>query len=968
MPLAPALVLLCASALAQVPVPRAPQALAQVEPPKAYFVDASTPGVVLGARVQSFERADGKPMTAEDMARAQLILDKLFDGVAGAPKERLGEALTVDARVRGDRLHSLTLTNPASGWSAEVGQLGLGVNSPQMSPSWYGNLQGNWDSKPSSWVDYRIKLQTGYVELRSRMFPEGPDPRPARVLSLARSLGLPEDRAAELGRYVTYDDETKTQGILVSSLLVELGRAYHLGGPVDLTWAMGSLTKVLWFAPNQSFDETIGLRVRLLKDLSVGVFGGASQNLSPVGNRLFQEALDKGTLDAKLYLENSPHAAVGVWGKVPGVQDLRFSATAARRWNDNTTADKAELSVTTKLLDRPLHLRGSVQDERGTNIEFHRRTARAELAYELTERASAYLAYEKEKFRYGNAEVNSDAVMLGLEVKIGKQSSLSYEQLFGSQGLSKAGDEKFRRLLDDVNRGLVLGASAVDAAAAVHEGFSLTLTPAQMERLLNELSLSLSRFDPFQSESLVRQLRERGLTEEQLAFLRDSWLRTVSPSSPYYDDIRKLFPDLKIDLDLKDAAAYWRAHRGEILELAGLLAQEEVWNAALVNAARGELLRVIADEGRIDVPIGGSELHLKLGAPSILAAANVLNSRLSPTAPLAQGELDSRLLREAGHQLGLTGDQITERMIADRVFQLAEERFRAELERRLTDAIARTVGAGTQEFTQNLLANLPPEVAAELRRRYGEDLSGLIDSHMTAEQIKRILLERVPPDLAAWLAQRYGADVAQGLATMTGWAAEIIRREINMLMIRLILASEELNRLTVDRGRKIDDLNLRFAMRSFQMLDERRRTKVEDRIKDIQLKAAAQAERDERAFVDRLTLQGKAQLAALHQAQGWPKGLVIEVADEDVAPLFAYYGDVALFQMFAQMAEAYKKLEKKELALAFDFIEPGTPSIAMNGTAIRVAPGGARIGFELGKPKDARDASLRLSYLPNYVK
>jgi hypothetical protein len=218
-------------------------------------------------------RKDGKPLSERDLAQARIVLDRMFDGVQAM--QRRGETppaeIVWDASFQNGTLHHLSATNPKNGLSLEIGQLGVNGRSALLAPSWYGNLTKKWESRPESWVDYRVHAQIGYVDLKARYFNDGPDPRVGRTIDLMRRLGLPEAQAAQLRDYTSYDDAYKAQGMVVTSLLTEVGRAYNLFGPVDVSWTVGNLTRVIFLAPNTAFDETLGFRVRLKDDLFMGV-------------------------------------------------------------------------------------------------------------------------------------------------------------------------------------------------------------------------------------------------------------------------------------------------------------------------------------------------------------------------------------------------------------------------------------------------------------------------------------------------------------------------------------------------------------------------------------------------------------------------------------------------------------------------------------------------------------------------
>lgn len=102
--------------------------------------------------ISGVERADGKPLTAEDLTRVREVMDRVFDGVgaldpASAPE---GTERVFDARVRNETVHSVSVTNPKTGLSIEAGQLGVDGRTPLVAPSPYLNLSKSRESKPDS--------------------------------------------------------------------------------------------------------------------------------------------------------------------------------------------------------------------------------------------------------------------------------------------------------------------------------------------------------------------------------------------------------------------------------------------------------------------------------------------------------------------------------------------------------------------------------------------------------------------------------------------------------------------------------------------------------------------------------------------------------------------------------------------------------------------------------------------------
>ncbi|MEK7858844.1 MAG: hypothetical protein AAB320_06840 [Elusimicrobiota bacterium] len=1013
----------------------------------------------------ALERRDGKALTESDLARSQVILDRMFDGLAergdlGKP----GQELVWDAQFRNETLHHISVTNPVTGLSFEVGQLGVDGRTAVIAPSWYGSLTKRWESDPAAWVDYRVHAQIGYVDMRSRFFADSQkaDPRLDRALELAGRLGVPQASLEQIRMNLDYDDAYKAQGLVVASLLTELGRAYNLFGPVDIAWTATNLTKIMHLAPNTAFDETVGLRVKL-SDAGpyLGIFGGLTQNLSPVGNRLVQEALTTNTVAAGMNWEQAPHAALALWGRVPGLSDTAFKVSASQRWNRDTKVSEAEAAIMTTFLDRPLTLRGVVSREKGDAIEFDRRKLRAQLEYRVSENAEAYLAYEREKIRYGNADVDSDSFLAGFQMSFGGgRSTLRADQLWSHVRASSPLYPQLTDTLGRFNRDLAAGVTAAEKADQLYRRLLAGAAAGQLGPSLDALSQALGRLSPETLAQLLDELNRARLSSAQRDVLSSVLLRTMTATSPAYrsalaalsdalsrparsselawlqtralstfeslagraltaqeqgrfysylenlrlaaengpaadpallqslvgslgltqqqrqqlsgalgryeGELRRILADpaapASLPRELADASAYIQEHKGEILELAGLLSSPQVWDAVAVRAGRAAMLTGLAKSGKVVLPLLGHEMKLTIDAPVILAACNIFQSRLSPLAPVRKGDVEPWLLRMAGQSLGL--DNPTEEAIVGRLFAMADAELRGSLTRALApqiDALLAQQVYDRPKIAGAILGSLPAAAADALRRRFGADLAGLLPpAGSSPAQIREFLVTRLTGEVLGALHNEYGPELAKAVAAMTSWAGDVMRREINMTLIQLMLASEELNRLSVDHGRKAGDLSVQMAMSSFDKLDERAKRKASQRLRGAKESLAEETAFEEIRLSDKLTAYGKSRLESLTLAPGWPRGLQVKVEDEAWPTLLTSYGDSSLFAFVSRLAGVYKpKADGSPTLVEIDCERRAS------GTSISKGRDGVK--YSLSTPRDFSEAVFKLSRLEQYL-
>jgi len=948
---------------------------------------ASGLAVPVGVDIQ---RKDGKPMTAEDFTRARAVLDGIFDGTAALDpsQAKAGDQLVFDARVRNETVRSVTVTNPRTKLSLEVGQLGVDGRTNLIAPSPYINLTKGWESKPDSWVDYRVRAQVAYVDMKARFFNDGPDPRVGRMVDLAGALGAPQAELDRVRSSLTYDDAYRAQGLVISSLMAQMGRAYHLGGPVDIAWSVTSLTKLMHLAPNQAVDESIGFRIRLPGDeLFLGVFGGAMQNISPIGNRVYQELLQTGTVKPGFNLENAPHWTTALWGRVPGMDDAKFSVSVGQRYNKDTTTTQGEAALMTSFRRVPVAVRAQYSRERGDGIEFNREKQRLQIDAQLSDRTQAYLAYERDRIKFGNAELDSNAVLLGvtisLDAKRGRgDSRLTVDHLFGGEYEVKG--QPLRPFLPEATRvvtnAIANGVEAAERATDLSRLIDSQATAAQIDAGLNALSLSLSRLSPEAATALIERMGTLPLSDAQRRLLSDALLRVVPPGSEMDQRLRQTISDaLGRGMDavlarVRDGAeraellAAIRANAGQAVELLRLIGDQESWNAIAVAAGRRSLLESLSRSQVIDIPILDQQITLQTNAAVVMAAMGALNSRLSPLAPIKAGEVEPWLLRRAGDSLGLPGGAVTSEMVAGRLIEMGQQRLTEELDRRLEPAINQLVAAGTYDRGQiasAVFGSMPASAADALRARFGANLEGLLPPEgSSAEQMRAFITQRLNAELTAALGDEFRGAAARAVAEMTSWAAELIRRELNLATIQLMLAAEELDRLTVDRGRKAGDLGVEMIARSFEQLDERKRGKMSRGVESGKRAALESFAAGERVLAARLTSMGRERLAMMTLDPNWPAGFKLVVADEQWAPLLSAYGDGAFFDLLARCV-AKRRATGKTAPFTLTF-ELGDMK-GLGGTSIWNEKNGD-MKIVLSPPKQQRDADFRLRHLEDYIK
>lgn len=159
------------------------------------------------------------------------------------------------------------------------------------------------------------------------------------------------------------------------------------------------------------------------------------------------------------------------------------------------------------------------------------------------------------------------------------------------------------------------------------------------------------------------------------------------------------------------------------------------------------------------------------------------------------------------------------------------------------------------------------------------------------------VLGKLPEDARKRLEKDLGDSAPELLKAAVAWPSDVIRREMNRLVLQVILAAETLNELSVDKGERIADHNVRALMSSFAYLDQRSRAETNGLLQRAASHVREELSVQDAALKRELAEYGAARLAWLQSQPAWPKGVKVAVRDADWAPLLSYYGDAKLFDL-----------------------------------------------------------------------
>lgn len=165
-----------------------------------------------------------------------------------------------------------------------------------------------------------------------------------------------------------------------------------------------------------------------------------------------------------------------------------------------------------------------------------------------------------------------------------------------------------------------------------------------------------------------------------------------------------------------------------------------------------------------------------------------------------------------------------------------------------------------------------------------------------AAQLTAELLAQIPPDRRAQMEASLGGAYLEEIA---GSAAEVltnvIRRELNNIILQAMLSAESLDELSVGRGLRPGELNAGAIRRSFEHLDGRRASAAAEEASLPRRIALAKA--IERLRVERDEADLRARELLLRRARGLAARLErrgVAAPAADWAPLLAVYGEAEL--------------------------------------------------------------------------
>jgi hypothetical protein len=195
------------------------------------------------------------------------------------------------------------------------------------------------------------------------------------------------------------------------------------------------------------------------------------------------------------------------------------------------------------------------------------------------------------------------------------------------------------------------------------------------------------------------------------------------------------------------------------------------------------------------------------------------------------------------------------------------------------------------------LQPIPPLTTRDVDTWLNDNCAG------SAAQIRDCVLADVPARERALIEEALGDRLDGTIEQSIRWAADIVKRETNIALLNVMLAGERFNSLSVDRGRRIGELNNAAVRRSFGYLDARQKTRMQKIFRGGYVLAEQQVRKDSTHLVLSRATAGMDALQQLMAGPAWPKDVEVAVAPEDWPRLLEYYPSAQVLD-FAQRAAA----------------------------------------------------------------
>jgi hypothetical protein len=457
---------------------------------------------------------------------------------------------------------SILYTDLEKNYELELGDLDPLDSDPLLGSSPFFGAR-KFGSGSGKWFDWSFDSKLFVLDLNARYGPESP---------------------------------SASKTLVVGSVLGQVGRAYNLFGPVDVSWSAMGIMRTTGYFPNLSLDETVGARYRYAENHSMGFFTGLTQSAIE-GGRTWTETLKEE--------RTATHNALAFWGETG--RGLGYNLELGRQENATTTVDSLSSRLTIPTRGDSFDLRARVEEETGDSIGFYRKRTSLGSEFRVGRDWDMGVNVGVDDIDFGGVEQKAKSLML----------TFRYNPRRSKKNL------RLRSTIVD-RRTSTPPAGELPVARKVYDAVQ------RLDALLARLQRELDAVDPAEAaQSLADAL------DDLPPRLRDALDEEVG--------------DIDADriAELVDRAQAGTAEaREELARIASVVGDADLIERLAVRAARKELHAVVASQ---NVDILGRTV--KLTPPQLIALAHAYNLSNEPLPPITDRDIDNWISDECGGAL-----------------------------------------------------------------------------------------------------------------------------------------------------------------------------------------------------------------------------------------------------------------------------------------------------------------------------
>ncbi|MBI2069348.1 MAG: hypothetical protein HYT79_01995 [Elusimicrobia bacterium] len=645
------------------------------------------------------ESLESEPFRQEDAQYNWLRLGSLFDD---RDHERRGFNLDlhldVDEQANlGASSLGVNYLSPARQWRlrTQIGVIGKEASESiqGISPYLYQDL--DWRSAHDAEFYQRAAASMALLYSRARFFADDRGDFERTFDSMVEGTGL-----APYALLVDYDFHGAF--IPIGAAFYQLGQMYPMPWDLDVGWMTTFSLQHSWIFPNLQTDVSLGAQWRPdLLPFRVALWAGESQNFSPAGQYILQDAmaLRENKVPFEVHAERAPHLGAAVYGPLPLGLPGDWIVDHSVRFNPLTTAAHLGVGVNSRIKDLPIQIGMGWEHEEGDGIEFNRDRKSAYVNVSPWELVQMTASVGAEDFRYGDARYTNVGAFIGLRGTWGKHpvsvaltarpelEETRHEDLpYGREqmaddlarikhrlaeeliaDLERLKDEQFDQAFGPYRQG------AGDAQEWNDENLDHLI---EMLRLIDAITAGQSGVD---TQALIQSLQSY---RDLIASLNNA-IRGAEGSS-------------------REAAHRMIAALRDLNNYTDSVVRDLGQSAALERVAQRGLRYAVQEAARqnpVRFRLFNRDLRMEMGGAHMISAAQIMNGRLSPLPPLRRGDIEEYIVPFGYWQLSRAMDN-------------------------------ENPDADAGHIIETGLQNIPEQDRDRVRNEYGPDAKSMLDSGM----------------------------------------------------------------------------------------------------------------------------------------------------------------------------------------------------------------------------------------------